>query len=344
LTSRNDINLDIAFRVAWQGEAVCFSESALRRIADCRAAFMRLIDADPNLVIYGVTTAMGELASRRLEPGERVRHARLKPFAAATSFGHPLPERVVRGIVFARLANFVEGNAATTPRIAEAVAAMLDGGLPPAVPGSGQGGAGEILALYPLFADLSRRFDLDVKERGSLINGSPCAAAMAADAALAACRRVRRAEQVFALSIEAFRAPLEHYDAALEALWGDEHEAAALRGLREFLIGAGDGRRNYQAPVSYRIVPGSWTMPIARWRRPSTPPPFPSARSPTTLSTSRRMRRIPWGAASAPAGITMPWRRPPWTISRRSGRTSACFATATVRSCSTAGRPTCRTC
>ncbi|TIX65550.1 MAG: histidine ammonia-lyase, partial [Mesorhizobium sp.] len=46
-----------------------------------------------------------------------------------------------------------------------------------------------------------------------------------------------------------------HYDAALDGLWGDEHEAAALQGLREYLTGAGDGRRNYQAPVSYRIVP-----------------------------------------------------------------------------------------
>ncbi|CAN5165746.1 hypothetical protein BH10PSE7_BH10PSE7_10350 [soil metagenome] len=63
------------------------------------------------------------------------------------------------------------------------------------------------------------------------------------------------AEKVFALSIEAFRAPLEHYDAALESLWGDEHETAALRGLREFLVDARGGRRNYQAPVSYRIVP-----------------------------------------------------------------------------------------
>jgi histidine ammonia-lyase len=75
-------------------------------------------------------------------------------------------------------------------------------------------------AGYPLFADLSRRFDLDVKERRSLIDGSPCAAAMAADAALAARRRLRRAKQVFALSTEAFRAPLEHYDAALEAPGG----------------------------------------------------------------------------------------------------------------------------
>jgi histidine ammonia-lyase len=255
LSKRTDINLANFRRVAWQREAVQLSDSAMKSIADCRASFLQLIDRDPNLVIYGVTTAMGELASHRLSDAERERHARLKPFAAATSFGDPLPERVVRGIVLARLANFVEGHAATSLRIAEAVTAMLDGGAMPIVPGSGQGGAGEILALYPLFAALSERFELEVKERGSLINGSPCAAALVADAALAARRRLDLAHQVFALSIEAFRAPLEHYDAALDSLWNDGHEAAALRGLRHFLEGAGDGRRNYQAPVSYRILP-----------------------------------------------------------------------------------------
>ncbi len=255
LERRGDINLDSFRRVAWQREGVRLSDAALQVIADCRRSFLQLIENDPTIVIYGVTTAMGELASRRLDAGERERHARLKPFAAATSFGDPLPDRVVRGIALARLANFLEGNAATSPRIALAVAAMLDGGPMPMVPGSGQGGAGEILALYPLFAELSTRFDLEVKERGSLINGSPCAAALAADAALAARRRLDLAHRVFALSIEAFSAPLEHYDAALEALWGDPHEAAALQGLRAFLADAGSGRRNYQAPVSYRILP-----------------------------------------------------------------------------------------
>ena len=255
LTKRNDITLEAVHRVAWQGEGVRIAEAALARIAACRASFLQLIDKDPDVVIYGVTTAMGEHADRRLQVEERERHARLKAFAAATSFGDPMPERVVRAIVLARLANFLDGHAATTPRIALAVAAMLDGGPLPPVPASGQGGAGEILALYPLFAELSTRFDLEVKERGSLINGSPCAAALVADSALAARRRVALAHRVFALSIEAFRAPLEHYDAALEALWGDPHEAAALRGLRACLEGAGGGRRNYQAPVSYRIVP-----------------------------------------------------------------------------------------
>ncbi|MGX5841897.1 aromatic amino acid lyase [Mesorhizobium sp. ArgA1] len=255
LTTRDDINLDAVFRVAWKNDTVQISDKALLRIAECRASFLKLIESDPPPVIYGVTTAMGELASRKLERDERDRHARIKAYAAATSFGEPLPDRVVRAIVLARLTNFIEGNAATTPRIAQAVAAMLDGGPMPVVPSRGQGGAGEILALYPLFAGLTAGLELEVKERGSLINGSPCAAALVADAALAARRRIDMAHKVFALSIEAFRAPLEHYDAALDRLWSDEHEAAALRGLRQFLVGAGDGRRNYQAPVSYRIVP-----------------------------------------------------------------------------------------
>jgi histidine ammonia-lyase len=255
LTKRKDINLQTFRRVAWEGEDVALSDVAIAEIERCRAAFLRLIDSDPPPIIYGVTTAMGEHAREKLSLDERERHARIKAHAAASSFGDPYPTRVVRGMVFARLANFIEGNAATTPRIAKAVAAMLDGRPQPRVASSGQGGAGEILALYPLFADLTRQFDLEVKERGSLINGSPCAAALVSDAALAARRRLKRIVEIFALSIEAFRAPIEHYDAALEALWGDAHEAAALEGLRNLLEEGSGERRNYQAPVSYRIVP-----------------------------------------------------------------------------------------
>jgi histidine ammonia-lyase len=255
LDDRSDINLGAVYRVAWQRQPVTLSDAALARIASSRAAFLEMIDKDPSVIIYGVTTSMGERAHDRLSPAERDRHAQIKPFAAATSFGENLPDRIVRGIVLARLTNFIGGHAATTPRIAQAVAAMLGGQPMPPVASAGQGGAGEILALYPLFAELSTRYVLEVKERGSLINGSPCAAALLADAAIAARRRLRLALQTFALSIEAFRAPLEHYDAALEDLWGDPGETAALRSIRHFLAGAGSGRRNYQAPVSYRIVP-----------------------------------------------------------------------------------------
>ena len=152
LDTRWDISLEATYRVAWRGENVRISDAAMQRITASRTSFLNLIENDPTVVIYGVTTSMGELASQRLTPEERDRHARLKPFPAATAFGDELPERVVRAIVLARLTNFIEGHAATTPRIAKAVAHMLDGGPMPRVAAAGQGGAGEILALYPLFA------------------------------------------------------------------------------------------------------------------------------------------------------------------------------------------------
>ncbi len=90
----------------------------------------------------------------------------------------------------------------------------------------------------------------------ALINGSPASSALLADAALHARNRLANAEQLFALSIEAIRAPLEAYDEVLEHLWGDAQEAASLQALRGHLEGADhEHRLGHQAPVSYRIVP-----------------------------------------------------------------------------------------
>jgi histidine ammonia-lyase len=71
---------------------------------------LRLLDHDPELVVYGVTTGYGAKASVRLSPEERRQHARGVFLGPATSFGEPLPERVVRGIVLARFSNYLEGH------------------------------------------------------------------------------------------------------------------------------------------------------------------------------------------------------------------------------------------
>lgn len=255
LGQRGDITLEAVRRVAWGREPVRLSEAALRRIAECRASFLALLDNDPDVTIYGVTTGYGQHARIKLRPEERREHAKRPPVAAAASFGEALPERVTRAIVIARLANFVEGNAAVTPALAQAVAALLDGAPLPAVPWPGQGGAGEILSLSHLFGPLAEGFDLAEKEALSLINGSPSAAGLIADGALAARRRLDLALPVFALAIEAIQAPLEHYAPELDGYWGDEHEAAALGALRACLAGAAEPRRPYQAPVSFRILP-----------------------------------------------------------------------------------------
>ena len=255
LETRHDITLETVRRVAWRREPVRLGDGALRRISACRASFLALIEANPDITIYGVTSGYGQHARIRFSPQEREAHARRPPHAAAASFGARLPERVSRAIVLARLANFVGGHAAVTPELAQSVAAMLDGGPLPAVPWQGQGGAGEILSLSYLFGPLAEGFPLGLKESLALVNGSPAAAALVADAALAARRRLELALPVFALAVEAIQAPLEHYAPELDELWGDEHEAAALQGLRAHLAGQGAARRPYQAPVSFRILP-----------------------------------------------------------------------------------------
>jgi histidine ammonia-lyase len=254
--TRADISLDAVRRVAWAGEDVELAAEALARMERSHASFTAFVAArvaaDPGALIYGTTTAPGDGATTALtEEAQARRPTRLW---TAHSFGEPLPERVTRAIVLARLANFVDGHAAVRSEVGSAVAAMLGDPLPP-VPAEGNGGSGEILALGRLFYDLSARMDLEPKERMALINGSPCAAALVADAALAGRARLALTESVLALAIEAARAPLEAYAEDLDDLWEDEHEAAALRSLRALVAGGATDRQAHQGAVSFRILP-----------------------------------------------------------------------------------------
>ena len=149
LTTRADVTLEAVRRVAWEGADVRIARTALARMAECKQGFLVLLDSDPAITIYGVTTGYGQMASVTLSPEERARQASRAPRAAGTSYGEAAPERLVRAMVLARLANYLEGHAAISPHVAEAVAAMLGGGPLPRVPLMGNGGAGEILAPRP---------------------------------------------------------------------------------------------------------------------------------------------------------------------------------------------------
>ena len=254
--TRADFTLDTARRVAWDGEGVELGATALAAIRRGRLRLDRILDHDPEVTIYGVTTGFGQFARKRLTPEEREQWASASPARIAASWGDPLPERVLRSIVLARLTNFVEGHAAISPEIALGVAAMLDEDSLPPVPAQGQGGAGEILSLSHLFAGLAERMKPAAKDVLCLINGSPSAAGLVTDAALVADRRLDMAARVFGLSFEAFNAPLDHLDPALDGYWNNPHDAWALRRLRDLVGDSHEGvRRPYQAPVSYRIVP-----------------------------------------------------------------------------------------
>jgi histidine ammonia-lyase len=255
LASRSDFTLENCKKVAWEGESVLIAKSAMEKMARARAHLMRLAER-PDIAIYGVNTGYGHQVKHRLDVVARQKHAKQPTQYRAASWGDPVPERVARAIVFARLANFIEGHAAVTPALAQAVAAMLDGSPLPPVPARGQGGAGEIMSLSHLFYGLSETFSMGPKDMLSLLNGSPAAAALVADSSLAAAGRLQVAAEVFALAAEAFNTPHGHFAVELENYWNNPHDARALSLLRG-LMGSLQisARRPYQTPVSIRILP-----------------------------------------------------------------------------------------
>ena len=257
VASRSDLSIGTVRQVAWEGEPVVLAPEAAERMERAHAAFEAFLAArlaaDPGALLYGVTTGPGDAGNAVLS--DRARDTRPRGLWTAASFGEPLPERVTRAIVLARLANLVDGHAGARPALALAVAAMLDGGPLPAVPARGNGGSGEILALGHLFGELADGLDLEPREKMALINGSPCAAALVADAALGGRARLALAERTFALSVEAIRAPLDGFAPELGELWGDEHEAAALASLGTLLEGGAPERQAHQGPVSHRVLP-----------------------------------------------------------------------------------------
>jgi histidine ammonia-lyase len=90
------------------------------------------VRADPQALIYGVTSAPGDRATLVLDPEAQA--SRPSRLWTAMSYGDPLPARVTRAIVLARLANFLGGHAAVRSDVAAAIADMLNDGPLPVVP------------------------------------------------------------------------------------------------------------------------------------------------------------------------------------------------------------------
>src|SRR3954468_5393540 len=140
ISSRADITPESVRRVAWDGEDVELAPAALQRIDGAHESFTAFVDArvaeDPGALIYGTTTAPGDGAAVALTPEAQAR--RPTRLWTAHAFGAPLPDRVVRAIVLARLANFVDGHAAARSEGGRAAAARRGGPRG----GGGRGGRG----------------------------------------------------------------------------------------------------------------------------------------------------------------------------------------------------------
>lgn len=254
LNSLDDLTLSAAERIASGQWGIAFGDRGRRTIEEGHVAFQRFL-AEKGKYVYGSTTAPGSRAKKLLTPEEaRSQGDRFGNFITmrAGLGGSELPKRTVRLALLAQLTNALSGRGKISLSTAERIASLLEE--PPFVPLRGLAGSGEVMALSWLLAPLAEA-PLRPGEAMALVNGSPFSTAMVTDAALLSTHSLDVARMVLALSIEAARAPLDHYRPELGALWPDPFYATALERLNTLLAGACPDRLAHQAPVSWRIIP-----------------------------------------------------------------------------------------
>jgi histidine ammonia-lyase len=208
-------------------------------------------------------------------PDEQVR-AFLRGHCAGV--GPPLPPRLARAMVAARLNALAVGASGVRPELVDAIAAQLSAGVAPVVPGRGSAGAagcpqlahaawvccgfggeawrdGERVPGPVALAGLPRVLPTP-KEAPSLINGSTLATARGALACALASTLLETAEAAAALSFEVVRADLGCLSEPALAARGHQGAVEVARALRSRLDGSTLCREGLKPdPFSIRCAP-----------------------------------------------------------------------------------------
>lgn len=254
LKDRKDLTLDVYRRVCWNHAAVSIDAARQKQIDAWREEFLAFLQKHPELNVYGVNVHPGDKSKVRLSK-EELKEFLTQGISTGVSFGDPLPERIVRGMVLARLSGMLNGNSASSSGLANHMCTMLGREKLPAVPREGQGGAGEVCPLGTLFANVPHEVELGLKEPMTLINGHPTATSLCVDAYLRSVGVLQLAEEVFCLSADALQANNDQFREQLDACWDDEDEKAGLRRIRALLKDTPTPRRPGQSKTCVRNLP-----------------------------------------------------------------------------------------
>jgi histidine ammonia-lyase len=249
----NDLNLELADKIARTGVQVELSQGAIDKIESGRRLFERAIKNSD--YVYGTTTAPGSRAKAVLDKTDVGQQGTSLGDFISTRVGSTdilLPDRTVRLAILSRVINALSGYGKLSVKTVTHILDLLNE--LPKVPLDCTSGPGEVVALGWLLSNIS---DLTLLpgEAMALVNGSPFATAMVTDAALKARKRLTIVEKVLALSIEASGAPHGHYDSRLADLNQDEDYKAVIHRLNLLLNTGSKNHLSHQAPVSWRVIP-----------------------------------------------------------------------------------------
>jgi histidine ammonia-lyase len=227
------------------------------RIAAGRAAVERALETGE--AVYGVTTGFGQLENVRIAPEDAAQLQVNLLRSHAVGSGPPLPDEIVRGMLFLLASSLRRGHSGVRPDLVELVLSLLEKQVTPVIPSKGSvGSSGDLAPLahlgLVLIGEGEATFDgdtlpggealvraglepiaLSAKEGLAIINGTHLMAAAGALAIRDAQRLLDAAVVAVAMSLEAFKGSTVPFDERLNELRRQPGPAAVAERLRALL-------------------------------------------------------------------------------------------------------------
>ncbi|MGQ9366914.1 histidine ammonia-lyase [Azospirillum sp. ST 5-10] len=264
--------------------------TALRLDPGCRAAIEAAARAvaraaQGDAAVYGINTGFGLLARQRIAADQVRELQRRLVLSHSAGTGPDLPAAAVRLVLALKVNALARGHSGVRPAVIEALAALYDHDVLPAVPAKGSVGAsGDLAPLAHLSgvliglgeADVAgerlpaeealaraglRPLELEAKEGLALLNGTQVSTALALLGLFALEDAFAAALVAGALSVDAALGSDGPFDARIHAVRGQPGQADVAAAFRRLLAGSGirDSHRGdhgaVQDPYSLRCQP-----------------------------------------------------------------------------------------
>ena len=253
------LTIDSLAAVAEAGDDVALAPAARARMAAAREIVEEALRSDA--AVYGLTTALAERKSVKLDAqgSQRLSRSMIKNHRVAQ--GPPAPRAVVRAAMVCLANAYAKGAAGVRPELAEMIIDALNSDLVPTVRSLGSVGQADLGPLADLADGLITEtgFVLAANEGLALINNNAFGTGWAGLAVHAAERLLGEADVAAALDLEAFAGNLSPLHPVVAEVRPHPGLAITIRRLRGVLAGSSlfepVHARNLQDPLTFRSIP-----------------------------------------------------------------------------------------
>lgn len=280
-------------QVAYQGAKVFIAPQALEKVTQGHQALQRLVKK--GMVIYGVSTGVGELASKAIDEKSRAELQKRILRSHCAGVGPTASQQHIRGAMLLRANCLLQGYSGVSPQIPQLLVDMLNAQIYPLVPEQGSlGASGDLAPLAHIalaligegevvFQGRLRQANDALREVGlspitpgykdslALINGSQFFTALGGLEVFRAKKLLRLAIISSALTVEALRsllAPFQPQVHELRPFSGQRRVAEEILRLTAGSKILSDPVKKVQDAYSIRSFPRCWDRSTMLWISP----------------------------------------------------------------------------